>query len=282
MSTPTDPGVTARRSSMRRDIRRQDGVALIVALMALMLMTALGMALILTTSSETMIAANFRNSGEALYAADAAFERAMNDLLTVADWNQLLSGANQSAFIDGSPSGPRNLPDGSTVDLSHIVNMANCQKITGCSAADMDAVTMERPWGANNPRWQLYAYGNLSDMVPTGTINSPFYVVVLVGDDPSESDNDPELDGGDPAMPGVTKNDGRGVLALRAEAFGPRGTHKVIEMTVARTDTTELERGYTGQRGQDEQNRRARKAPVQSPGKALTMRTLDVATGGVQ
>jgi hypothetical protein len=39
----------------------------------------------------------------------------------------------------------------------------------------------------------------------------------------------------------------------------------VIEVTVARTDTTEIERGYTGQRGQDEQNRRARKAAVQTP-----------------
>ena len=53
------------------DIRREDGVALIVALMATMLMTALGVALILTTSSETMITANYRNGQEALYAADA-------------------------------------------------------------------------------------------------------------------------------------------------------------------------------------------------------------------
>jgi hypothetical protein len=44
----------------------------------------------------------------------------------------------------------------------------------------------------------------------------------------------------------------------------------VIEVTVARTDSTEIERGYTGQRGQDEQNRRARKAAVQTPGKALS------------
>ena len=69
---------------------------------------------------------------------------------------------------------------------------------------------------------------------------------------------------------------------MRAEAFGPRGAHKVIELTLARTDTTELERGYTGQRGQDEQNRRARKAAVQTPGKALTQQTLDTAGGGIQ
>ena len=47
----------------------------------------------------------------------------------------------------------------------------------------------------------------------------------------------------------------------------PGGAHRVIETTIARTDSTELERGYTGQRGQDEQNRRARKASVQNPGR---------------
>ena len=51
---------------------------------------------------------------------------------------------------------------------------------------------------------------------------------------------------------------------------------RVIEVTIARTDTTEIERGYTGQRGQDEQNRRARKAAVQTPGKALTRTELSL------
>jgi hypothetical protein len=55
-----------------------------------------------------------------------------------------------------------------------------------------------------------------------------------------------------------------------------------VELTVARTDTTELERGYTGQRGQDEQNRRARKSPVQTPGKALTQQNLGLLTGGIK
>lgn len=260
---------------MTMDIRRENGVALIVAMMAMLLMTALGVALVLTTSSETLISGNFRNGGEALYAADAVVERSMDDLLTVADWNTLLSGAVQSAFIDGPPSGSRTLPDGSTIDLTQAINMANCEKITSCTTTEMNAATTQRPWGPNNPRWQLYAYGNLADMMPTDTINSSFYVMLLVADDPSETDSDPTKDG-------VTSdNPGTGVLAMRAEAFGPRGAHKVIELTVARTDTTELERGYTGQRGQDEQNRRARKAAVQTPGKSLQMQTLNVNAGGV-
>ena len=259
------------------NIRDEHGMAMVIAMMAMLLMSALGIALVLTTSSETMIASNFSNSSEALYAADAAVERSMEDILTVPDWNKLLDGSAQSAFVDGPPSGLRTLPDGSTIDLTQALNMANCQKVTTCSAAEMDAPTAERPWATNNPRWKLYSYANLKDLLPaTDTINSPYYIVVMVADDPSENDGDATKDGAS-----VT-NPGSGVIAMRAEAFGPRGAHKVIELTLARTDTTELERGYTGQRGQDEQNRRARKAAVQTPGKALTQQTLDTTGGGIQ
>jgi len=264
------------------DIRSEKGIALIVALMATMLMTALGVALILTTSTETMITSNFRNGQEALYAADAALERAMDDILTVPDWNNLLNGSTQSAFIDGAPSGTRTLPDGTQIDLSQLLNLSNCGKVTSCSASDLTAnFTLDRPWGANNPVWQLYAYNRLDAMVPSGSINSSFYVVVLVADDPSDDDNDPLHDGGACAAGAQCPNPGLGVISLRAEAFGPRGAHKIIQMTVARTDTTNLERGYTGQRGQDEQNRRARKAAVQTPGKALTQQEMGLATGGI-
>src|ERR671911_469784 len=142
-------------------IRDEQGIAMVVAMMAMLLMSALGIALVLTTSSETMISGNFSNSSEALYAADAAVERSMEDILTVPDWNKLLDGSTQSAFIDGAPTGVRSLPDGSTIDLVQAINMANCQKVTTCSTAEMNTSTAERPWGANNPRWQLYSYANL-------------------------------------------------------------------------------------------------------------------------
>ena len=269
------------------NLHREDGVALVVAMMALLLMTALGVALVMTTSSETMIANNYRNSSEALYAADAIVERAMDDLLTVSDWNGLLSGSVQSAFVDGAPSGTRRLPDGSTIDLAEAVNIANCGHAASCSASELVGnATGDRPWAANNPVWRLYAYGPLNDMIPSKTINSPFYVVLMVADDPSENDGNPALDGGPPVpppppQPPPARNMGSGVLALRAEAFGPRGAHKTIEATVSRTDTLELERGYTGQRGQDEHNRRARKAAVQTPGKGLTMQQLNISVGGI-
>src|SRR5437870_6747222 len=78
------------------NMRREDGIAMIVALMAMLLMSALGAALVMTTTSETIIAGNFSRGQEGLYAADAAFERAMDDLLTVPDWNKLLDGTTQS------------------------------------------------------------------------------------------------------------------------------------------------------------------------------------------
>lgn len=256
-------------------LRDERGAALVVALMAMLLLSALGLALVLTTNTETMIAGNFRGAEEALYAADAGIERTMQDVLTVPDWNNILNGSTKSAFIDG-PAGVRTLSAGTTLDLNEATNMANCGKTSACSAAEMDAVTDDRPWGKNNPRWQLYAYGPLSDIVPTNTVNSEMYVVVWAGDDPSENDDNPLVDGN------AQTNLGTGVMTLRAAAFGPGGAHKVIEVTLSRTDSTEIERGYTGQRGQDEQNRRARKAAVQTPGKSLQGQELTTSTGVIQ
>ena len=212
----------------------EHGMALVVALMVMVLMMALGAALILITSSETMIAANFRAGDEAFYAADAVFERALADLRAVPDWTSVLDGSTRSSFADGQPSGARRLTDGTTIDLAQIASMANCQKLTPCTDTDMSARTSERPWGANNPRWTLYAYGALADSVGTVSANSPYYVLAFVGDDPSENDADPLRDGASPS--GLT-NPGLGVLSLRAEAFGPRRAHRAIEGTVARMST---------------------------------------------
>jgi hypothetical protein len=175
-----------------------------------------------------MIAKNFRENAEAFYAADASIERAMNELATTGDWSAVLGGSLRSSFVDGAPNGLRMLPDGSTVDLAAVLNMANCRKVSTCSTNEMDAVTADRPWAANNPRWQLYAYGNLRDLLFPKTIDSSYYVIVMVADDSSENDNDPLRDGADSGNPGS------GVLAVRAEAFGPRGARKTIEVTVAR------------------------------------------------
>lgn len=212
-------------------LSREQGVAVIIAVMATTLMLTLGGALILLSSSETAIAANFRVAHEATYAADAAIERALADLHSQADWTPLLAGSVQSSFADGLPSGTRTLADGSTIDLDGITNLANCQKATVCSDAEVAAVTTDRPWGANNPRWTLFAYGPLSNTLGSAAVRSAFYILAFVGDDPSENDGNPSVDG---LMAANSPNPGNGVVVVRGEAFGPRGAHKVVEATIAR------------------------------------------------
>jgi type IV pilus assembly PilX-like protein len=213
----------------------ENGIALVLALMTMTMMMALGTALILTTNTELRITRNFAAASEAMYAADAALERAIIDIEAIHDWNALLDGSVRSTFVDGRPVGVRMLADGKTISLDEALNVANCQRPMPCSDEDMSKVTSERPWGANNPRWSPFAWGGLNSLTPN-SVNSPFYVVVMVGDDPAECDNDPLLDGGPPVPPCVEDplvNPGAGVISLRAEAFGPFGTHKVVEATVA-------------------------------------------------
>jgi hypothetical protein len=52
-----------------------------------------------------------------------------------------------------------------------------------------------------------------------------------------------------------------------------------VEVTVARTSSTEIERGQVAQRGQEELNQRARKAAVQTPGRSLTESRMNTRTG---
>lgn len=207
------------------------GVALIIALMAVLLLSALGLALVLTTSTELLVAGNYRNSQETLYGAEAFIECALQDVSAVADWNTILAGISRSSLTDGPPSGTRTLSDGSTIDVAHVTNLANCGKISTCSSAEMNAVTQDRPWGVNNPRWVLYAYAPMNTLPSAPLIDSPLYVITWVGDDPAENDGDPTKDGS------AESNPGTGAITLRSEAFGPGGGHKVVEAAAERAGT---------------------------------------------
>jgi hypothetical protein len=244
------------RSRGRARLRDERGTALIIALMAMMLLTALGAAVVMVSSTETHISSNYRNGQEALYAADAAVERVVQDLLLIPRWNDILSGASQSGFVDGSAAGEKTLPGGGVMTLT---------AATAALQADTDALNQ---WPGNNPHWQLFAWGPLSNMLPNDSIDSPMYVAVWVADDPAEADGNPLADT-------------NGVLTLHAEAIGPSGSRKVIEVTVARTNSTEIERGQIAQRGQEELNQRARKAAVQNPGKSLTNMRMQTSTGNL-
>lgn len=213
-------------------VREEGGFAVIVAMMGLLMLSALGTALVLASSVETMIARSFRDGAGAVYAADAVAAHAAQELSATADWTTVLTGSTRSVLVDGMPDGVRRLDDGSTISLTEILNLANCGKLSACSEADLVATDSLRAWGTNNPHWQLFAWGRLTDLLG---VTSPFYVILLVADDPAETDGNPLVDGSGSGNPGS------GVLALHAEAFGPGGTHGVVEMTVARIEPDELD-----------------------------------------
>jgi hypothetical protein len=255
---------------LRTRLGNQDGTALIIALMSMMLLAALGATVMMVSRTETAIANNYRNSQEALYAADAAIERIVQDLLLVPRWNDILAGSTQSGFMDGAMTALKTLPAGARITLCCGAGTA-----TGELQAETDSIDL---WGPNNPQWQLFAWGPVTQLLNDSTIDSPMYVVVWVADDPADGPPPGGTADGDPL------SDTNGTLTIRAEAFGPGGTRKIIEVTVARTSGTEIERGQIAQRGQEELNQRARKAAVQTPGKSLTGMQMNTTTGnlGVQ
>jgi hypothetical protein len=206
----------------------QHGIALLTVILILMLLSSLGLAVALITTFETRTAANFLAASQALRAADAGVELALPDLTSTTNWSSVLDGSSASTFTDGA-AGPRTLADGRSVDLAAVVNLATCGHAAACTPAETCAVRDSRPWGPNNPRWRLYMSGALGSLAPGGGPISPScYVVVLVADDPSETDGDPLQDGG------MGQGPGAGTLLVRSEAFCPGGAHKVIEATVSR------------------------------------------------
>jgi hypothetical protein len=187
--------------------RDDRGSAVVIALVATVLLAALGQGLVLLTSTEQAIAGNAHAGVETLYAADAAIACVLPELRQAPHWSDVLNGATRSAFVDGTRT--PTLPSGDTVDLDALTNALQARS----QASD--------PWGSNNPVWRLYAYGPLDRLA--GTMRSRAYVAVWVADDPAETDGD------------ATADSNR-VLMMLAEAFGPNRTARSISVTIGAPD----------------------------------------------
>ncbi|MGE0705802.1 MAG: hypothetical protein AB7F99_11885 [Vicinamibacterales bacterium] len=206
----------------------EKGIALVFSLLALLMLSALGAGLVMTTSTEAVISGNFRAASEARHAARAIGYRALLDLQALGSWDGVLAGVELSPFADGLPAGPRQLPGSIRIDLTEIANVANCGQAARCSAVAMAANRPGRPWAANNPLWRPYAWGSLGALEGDARPNGDYLVVALVGDDGGENDGDPQADG-----TSVT-NPGSGRILVRGLAFGPRGIRSSVELTLVR------------------------------------------------
>jgi hypothetical protein len=190
-------------------------------------LSALGMGLLLAVFMDRLASGNMAGSVAMLHAADAAIELAARDLSLEPDWDTVLSGANRSGFTDGLAGGVRDIPGGGVIDLTALTNVLNCGKVANCANAQMNANSRERPWGANNPRWQLYAFGPM-DQFTQFAQPAACYLAVWVADDGREED-------GDPLSDAVGEGDsGHGIVRVHAEAFGMAGSRRAIEAELVR------------------------------------------------
>jgi hypothetical protein len=187
----------------------------------MMLLLALGGGLLMVVTTEARIAAQYRDGVEAFHAADALVEVFRAELRRAGDVTAVLTGAFTSTMVDGPHGGDRTIA-GVTINLTDITNVELCNRAGPCTAAAIAAVTPERPWGANNPQWRLYAHGPL-DMVTGAAADHRVYLVEWVGDDPDENDGDPLLDG---------DRAGRGRLALRVRSYGGSGSRRDVDVIV--------------------------------------------------
>lgn len=224
-----DSGFEVHRSGLGFSVvrRRGDrGIALILVLLAMLLATALALGLALTASSELLVASAYRDAQSTLYAAEAAIERILPELANEPDWTAVVSGRVRSTLVDGPPGGVRNAV-GIQIDLDELLAQVRCGR-PRCVPDDLTAVTDRRPWGPNNPMWHLYGYGPLATLASPEVADPPGYIVVLVADDPAETDGHPEEDGGGENNPGA------GRLLVRAAAYGRAAARRSVQVTVAR------------------------------------------------
>jgi hypothetical protein len=87
-----------------RLVRDERGAAVLVALMATLVMTALATGLMLATMTESTIAATYRDGLATLYVADAAAELAIDAVRDVPDWQVLPATSAHWAYSQSAGS----------------------------------------------------------------------------------------------------------------------------------------------------------------------------------
>jgi hypothetical protein len=210
--------------------RVETGVALVAAILALALVSAIALGMAIIAGTEPIIAANSEGALAAGYTADAGLAIAVAEMRDVSDWSAVLAGAIRSTTLTTSGSIIA-LPDGRPLDLVRHTNLLNCGRVVGCTDGLLDEPSAERPWGRNNPRLRVFGHASTVDLWGGTAQLAPFHLVVWIGDDPAEEDGSPLVDalsGGDPPR------SGSGIMRIRTESFGPRGAHATRTGTILR------------------------------------------------
>src|SRR5690349_4478979 len=196
-----------------RQTHDERGVALLMALVTAALVTAVATTMVMSSSTDLVITGNTRASMEAMYAAEAAGQRAIGELATIADWSTVLAAppGNVTATFDDGEAMVR-APDGRALSVP--------VRTTARQAA---SATTYGPgvFGADSPVWRLFGHADIRALLPPGVTAPPAYVLIFVADDGGDGDGDPE-------------SDANGQLIVYAEAYGVSGAHRAVELAVSR------------------------------------------------
>ena len=178
------------------------GSALLVTVLTTVLVSGLAGVLVVVLSTEEAVEANHRRGVVALFAADGLLVEVIADLATVPEWQAGTSGSRRSGFS----TGPLRLPlaDGATLDLR--------QETRDLQRTGEPGVF---------PPWRLFAWGWFADLVHEVDRGRLVFVAAWVRTGPANPDLDP---GQDPTAR----------LVVRAAAFGPFRTRRVVEASVTR------------------------------------------------
>jgi len=188
------------------------GVALLMALVTAALVTAIATAMVMSSSTDLVITGNTRASMEAMYAAEAAGQRAIGELATIGDWSTVLAAppGNVTATFDEGETMVR-APDGRPLSVP----------VLTAARQAASAVTYGPGFGADSPVWRLFGHADIRALLPPGVTSPPAYVLIHVADDGGDGDGDPE-------------RDANGQLIVYAEAYGVSGAHRAVELAVSR------------------------------------------------
>lgn len=171
-------------------------MALVIAMMAVTLLTGLATTVVLGTMMETAIAGNYGEAAAAFHAAEAAVEFAAGDL-AVANWDSVIAGATVSSFIDGPPAGARRV-GAASIDLAE-------------ATRDVNTLPGVRAAGAS---YRLYAYGRFDDLVASPAGTSALYVAVWIAD--------------------LTEDGDASSLGVIGRAYGPSGSRRSVAVSLTR------------------------------------------------
>ncbi|MRR53544.1 MAG: hypothetical protein EG822_03395 [Deltaproteobacteria bacterium] len=135
-------------------LKSERGVALVIVLMMLLLLTILGVTMLASSTSELKIAGNYRNNEEAFYAADAALEYGMT------------FGDIYTSIVPGTTLSWPKAGEGKQLDENTLQALPSSEANT--SNLNYNRLTIKRPNGTDlkaDVKVDFIATGNL----PVGT-----------------------------------------------------------------------------------------------------------------